>query len=178
MPLRTGDQFKFAAELDRPAYLYLFWIDEYGKAVPVYPWKLGEWGTRPGAEEPTAKLVLPGPDGPGFQVTGQIDGMETVLMLARPTRLEATDDEVKGWFRDLTPLAFPSPDARVWFEDFDVLRVDKSRFRENRGFKYAGELTSADGPLGLQAELGRRIGKANAGYSRAVSFARVGKRGD
>ncbi|MBA4064264.1 MAG: hypothetical protein C0501_11230 [Isosphaera sp.] len=171
MPLRTGDQFKFVAEVDRPAYLYLFWIDEHGAAVPVYPWEPGEWGTRPAAEEPRERLEVTAPGGRGFEVTGDGNGMETVLMLARPTRLEAGDEVVRGWFRDLKPLAFRGADARVWFENFDVLRSDRLR-----GLKYAGELTAADGPLGLQAEVGRRIGKGDAGYARAVSFARVGKR--
>src|SRR6185369_2474881 len=47
MPLRTGDEFKIVAEVDRPAYLYLFWVDENGAGVPVYPWQPGKWGTRP-----------------------------------------------------------------------------------------------------------------------------------
>src|SRR5262249_21435455 len=51
LPLKPGDQFRIEATTDRPAYLYLFWIDTEGKTVPVYPWQPGKWGTRPAEEQ-------------------------------------------------------------------------------------------------------------------------------
>src|SRR5262249_53671744 len=56
MPVRTGDHVKVVAAVEPPAYLYLFWIDEAGAGVPVYPWRLGEWGSRPAAEAPVPRL--------------------------------------------------------------------------------------------------------------------------
>lgn len=35
MPLRPGDYVKIVAEVDPPAFLYVFWIDEHGQGVPV-----------------------------------------------------------------------------------------------------------------------------------------------
>jgi hypothetical protein len=170
MPLRPGDLFKITAEIDPPAYLYLIWIDEKGQAVPVYPWVPGKWGTRPAEEMPLPRLEIKAPNGNYLKVTGDAAAMETVLMLARPTPLQASDAEVQGWFAGLGPLPLRGAKARVWFEDFDLVRNDPTR-----GFSYDDDLQKPTSPLGLQGVLRGRIGSA-AAYSRAISFARLGKK--
>jgi hypothetical protein len=167
MPLRTGDEFKIVAEVNPPAYLYLFWVDENGAAVPVYPWKTGQWGTRPTDERAVPRLELVAPNGKGFSITGDAKGMETIVMLARSERLPASDAEVQGWFAGLKPLPFRGEQARVWFEDFDVLRTD-----EKRGLKFDGDVNAVDGPRGLQLALKQKVGPVE--LARAISFARVG----
>ena len=168
MPLRTGDEFKIVAEVDRPAYLYLFWVDENGAGVPVYPWQVGKWGTRPADERPVAALELLAPNGKGFAITGDAKGMETIVMLARSERLAVSDAEVQGWFAGLKPLPFRGAQARVWFENFDVLRTD-----EKRGLKYGGDLSEVGGPRRLQLALKQKVGPVE--LARAISFARVGR---
>lgn len=37
LPLKAGDAFCIEAELDRPAYVDILWIDTDGKVHPVYP---------------------------------------------------------------------------------------------------------------------------------------------
>ena len=41
-----------------PAFVYVFWIDETGAAVPLYPWVPLRWGTRPAAEASLAVTAL------------------------------------------------------------------------------------------------------------------------
>jgi serine/threonine protein kinase len=168
MPLRKGDHFKIVADVDRASYLYLFWIDENGIGVPVYPWKPGQWGTRPEEEQPVTKLDRVATNGKAFRVTGDSNGMETILMFARSSKLEASENEIRGWFANLKPLPFRGIQARVWFENFDVLRKDTKR-----GFEIDGDVTAKDGPMGLQSTLEQRIG-TKVEFSRAISFARIG----
>jgi hypothetical protein len=94
--------------------------------------------------------------------------METILMLATSTKLDKSDEEIKTWFAGLKPLPYRGPLARVWFDNFDVLRSDASR-----GFEIAGDVSATNGPLGMQSTLGKRIGKVD--LSRAISFSRIGK---
>jgi serine/threonine protein kinase len=169
MPLRPGDQFKITAEVRPPAYLYLFWIDEAGKAVPVYPWVPGRWGTRPAHEERVGSVEIKSPRGNALKITGEAAGMETVLMLARAEPLDAAEEEVRGWFAGLPPLPFRSEKARAWFENFDLLRNDATR-----GFTIDADRQGERSPLGLQATLAGRIG-TKATYFRAITFARLGK---
>jgi hypothetical protein len=171
MPLKPGDQMKFVAELDRPAFLYVFWIDETGTTHPAYPWRLTEWGSRPAVEEPVARQDIRWPNGAAVEITGDTAGTETVLMLARPTPLEATDEQVKQWFAGLKPVPFKGEKARVWFENFDLLVGDPLRAPGMADRDGAG-----DGPLALQKTLRQRIGD-RAAYSRAISFSRLGKQG-
>jgi serine/threonine protein kinase len=165
MPLKPGDQLRLIAEVNPPAFLYVFWIDEKGEAVPAYPWRFGEWGTRPAAEAPADRADVKWPGGEALKIDGPNAGTETVLMLARPTRLEAGDAEVQKWFAGLRPVSFQGDKAKVWFEDYDVLHGDALRA--------PGKAAEVDGPRGLQAELRRRIGPETA-WSRAVSFSRRG----
>jgi hypothetical protein len=168
LPLRPADHFKITVEVDPPAYLYLIWVEEKGAAVPVYPWVLGNWGTRPAEEKPLHRLEVKAPNGNWLKVTGDTPAMETVLLLARPTPLPASDAEARGWFAGLAPLPLRGEKARVWFEDFELLRHDPTR-----SFSYDDDLQNATSPLGLQEVLRGRIGRA-AAFSRAISFARLG----
>jgi serine/threonine protein kinase len=169
MPLRPGRLFKIVAEVEPAAYLYLFWIDEKGETLPVYPWVPSKWGTRPAEEKPAGRLEIKSPDGKYLQVTGDGAGMETILLLARPDKLDKSEEEVRRWFAGLVPLPLRGERSRVWFENFDLVRNDVTR-----GFSYAADLNKPDTPLAQQIELGRRIGKA-AAFARAISFARLGK---
>jgi hypothetical protein len=170
MPLRPGDQFKITAEVQPPAYLYLFWIDEAGKAVPVYPWVVGQWGTRPTHEERVESVEIKSPKGTALKITGEVAGMETVLMLARAEPLDVPEGEVRGWFAGLPALPFRGERARAWFENFDLLRHDPTR-----GFTIDADVRDGPSPAGLQATLAGRIG-TKAGYSRAITFGRLGKK--
>jgi serine/threonine protein kinase len=174
LPLKPGDHVKVVAEVSPAAFLYLFWIDETGATVPLYPWSPLAWGTRPESEEALGRVEVRDPRGNWFKVTGDAPGMETLLMLARPDRLGAGDEEVRAWFRGLPRLRFVGEKARAWFENFDLVPADGNR---PRSLEYGGEVGAADGPLALQAVLRQRIGSA-ATFSRAVSFARLGKEGD
>ena len=170
MPLKPGDQVKLVAEVDPSAFLYVFWIDETGAAVPAYPWRFGEWGSWPATEQAVPKVDIKWPGGQALKIEGDNAGTETVLMLARPTKLEASDAEVKAWFAGLKPVPFKGDKARVWFEDFDILRTDRDRAPG------MADLAEDSSPLGLQATLRRRIGMSQ-GFSRAISFSRLGKKG-
>jgi hypothetical protein len=165
MPLKSGDQVQVIAEVDPPAFLYVFWIDDKAEAVPAYPWRFSEWATRPATEVLVSKVDVKWPTGHALKIDGPNKGTETVLMLARPTRLEASDAEVQRWFAGLEPVPFQGDRAKVWFEDYDLLRGDALRA--------PGKAEDVDGPRGLQAELRRRIG-LGTGWSRAVSFSRRG----
>src|SRR5262249_46612098 len=132
----------------------------------AYPWRLNEWGSRPADEKPVEEVGITWPGGQTLKIDGVNAGTETVLMLARPTKLELPDDQVQKWFAGLRPVPFLGDNACVWFENFDVLRDDPDR-------RAPGKVEELDGPRGLQAELRQRIGSA-ATFSRAVSFSRRG----
>jgi len=169
MPIKPGDLFVIEASASPAAYLYLFWIDETGQAAPVYPWQPGQWGTRPAGERPQTELTVRSPTGNYFEVTGDTAGMETILMIARPEKLTATEDEIKSWFARLKPVPFRGEKARIWLEAFDVLSVDKTR-----AVNWTGAVDDSD-PARQQQLLRQRIGVPKPGLVRAVTFARLGK---
>jgi hypothetical protein len=172
LPLKPGDQFRIAARADRPAYLYLFWIDTEGHAVPVYPWQPGQWGTRPADERPVAALELPPTAAKGYTISGDRPGMETLILVARPERLTLTDEQIRGWFAGLpAQRPFQNPESAVWFENGRIVTGDDSR--RPRGFE---ETAIADPVLRVQGLLKERIGPHAAGTA-AVSFARLGRGG-
>lgn len=90
--LAVGDQLLFDAEVNRPAYLYVIWIDTEGKPYPLYPWVGGDWGRRLAPEKPTTHLILPVSEGDLLEVTKGPAGKDTIMMLARETPLPAGVD--------------------------------------------------------------------------------------
>jgi hypothetical protein len=115
LPLKAGELLRIEAEVDRPAYLYLVYLDCQGKATPLYPWQ-GGWQKR-GPEAPRERLSVPesgaAPLDPGPS------GVESILLLARAEPLPPEQDAmVERAFRDLPGqqglLALP---AAAWFRD-------------------------------------------------------------
>jgi serine/threonine protein kinase len=174
LPVYEGDTFRIEAQVTVPAsaYLYLFWINTEGKVVPVYPWVPGKWGTRPETETPVNKLSLPGSphlDG-GLSILGDVEGMETLLLLARKTPWELDDAAIRELFDGLPPQR-PVQDRRsaVWFENGRVVENDSHRKRVHF------EVTRIDDPvLRLQRLLQERL-RPIATFSSAVSFAHLPK---
>jgi serine/threonine protein kinase len=86
LPLRAGDEVRIVAKLNRPAYLYVLWLDASGKAVPLYPWIDGDWRRRR-EERPVADLKLPVKAGQAYRIDPGPPGLEVVLLLASDSPL-------------------------------------------------------------------------------------------
>ena len=170
MPVQEGDQFRVQAEVQPAAYLYLFWIDTEGQAVPVFPWQAGKWGTRPAAERPRSQLSLPEERATGgYSIKGKATGMETLLLLARPEPLALDEAAVRRLFAGLPPQR-PVQDRRsaVWFENGAVVRHDARRQRSHLQVTEINDLV-----FRLQGLLRDRL-QPQAAFTAAVSFARPG----
>lgn len=109
-----GDRVRFQVELNRPAYLYVVWIDGEGKATPVYPWTNGDWSNRP-QETPQRGLGLPREVGDFWVMNADRDATETVVVLARSTPLPRLSPTGR-WFADLP--------AQPPIRQIDVVRFD------------------------------------------------------
>jgi serine/threonine protein kinase len=170
LPLRVKDQIRAEAEVTPAAYLYLFWIDTEGKADPVYPWEPGKWGTRPAEEQPRSHLELPKQLTKGWTITGAKEGMETLILLARPTPWELSDDAIQQLLAGL-PVQRPVQDPRsaVWFENGAVVKQDARRQRA-----HFVEENINDPVLHLQELLREKL-QPHGTFTTAVSFARQGK---
>jgi hypothetical protein len=172
LPLHPGDQYRVEAKVTPAAYLYLFRISTEGEADPVYPWQPGTWGTRP-AEAPRDELSLPPGADKGYTVKGDREGVETWLLLARPSPLDADDATVQGWFAGGRPQG-PAQDARsaVWFENGRVVHDDPRLKRDPLVF---GASNIDDPVLRMQDLLRERLQPPRAAFTTAVSYARLGK---
>jgi serine/threonine protein kinase len=179
-PLRAGDQIQIEVRLNRPAYVYVMWIDSEGVVGPVYPWIEGDWKRRR-AEKPVQELVLPdrhigvAPPGgwkgpPTYKVEKGPAGMETMLLLVRSTPLPESVDlnaalaglgEQKRNNRDeLNEVA--------WFEDGRLVRDE-----EGRAFNLKETQEAQNPVLRLQNTLRNRLGERFE-YTRAVTFGNQG----
>ena len=76
--------------VDRPAFLYLVWLDGTGKATPIYPWIKGDWRIRPETEKPLPRLNLPESAAEGGKVEGTKSGVENLVLLALEEQLPSS----------------------------------------------------------------------------------------
>ncbi|MFI5455303.1 MAG: DUF4384 domain-containing protein [Isosphaerales bacterium] len=83
LPLKAGDRIRIEARLDRPAYLYLFWIGSDGKVGPIYPWTEGKWEQRPAREQKVERVILPAKTDQAWTMPAGSAGIETLVLLAR-----------------------------------------------------------------------------------------------
>jgi serine/threonine protein kinase len=172
LPLYAGDKFRIEAHVEVPAYLYLFWINTEGQALPLYPWKPGKWGTRPAEENPARDVSLPVNRTAGYEIKKDVEGMETLLMLARATPLPLDDAALQKLFAGIGQQR-PIQDRRsaVWFENGKVVEGDPHRKRDY----FDTEVGLNDPVLRLQSLIEERL-QPQASFTSAVSFARLGER--
>jgi hypothetical protein len=83
VPVKSGDEVRVEAGLDRPAYLYLFWLGADGKVAPLYPWKELKWTERPLQEEKVERVDVPEIVDKTMTLDPSAPGLETLVLLAR-----------------------------------------------------------------------------------------------
>ena len=140
MPLRPEDWIRVKAELSRPAYVYLIWIDSQGRASPVYPWKPGAWTGLPAKQSPTERLSLPEAADEGWPIEGP-GGMETLLLLAREEPLPSAMD-VAGLLAGLPRQPMFDENLLAWFDNGSLVTRDMDHLR-GLGFQQQGRIDDA-----------------------------------
>ncbi|MCI0461477.1 MAG: protein kinase [Gemmataceae bacterium] len=168
LPLKPKDQIRIEAQVNRPAYLYVLWIDAAGKVSPVYPWKPGRWEERPADERPTTELSLPEEANVGWEIDEGPAGMETLLLLVRESPWPRAVD-LQALVSGLPPQRRQHPQAAVWFENGAVVLNEAER---GPSFFVTKEI---DDPVLQTQQLLKGKLQPYCSYSRAVSFANQGK---
>jgi len=113
LPLRADDLIQIQVEVNRPAYLYVVWIDSQGKATPVYPWTPGRWEQRRKNEKPSKRLSLP--SAADYVPMEGPSGMETLMLLARDEPLP-DNVELRKYFTGLPPTHLSERRALIRFD--------------------------------------------------------------
>jgi hypothetical protein len=130
LPLRTGDRVRVAAQLSRPAFIYVVWLDAQGVALPVYPWHAGEWDQRRRSEQPQTRLAIPERRDAAWMMQVPQDGMETLLLLGRPTELPP-DVSLPTLLKDVGRNSLPRRNHASWFQEGSPLRKQTADARSN-----------------------------------------------
>jgi hypothetical protein len=167
MPLRIGDEFCILAELDRPAYVYVLWINPDGTVQPIHPWRPGHWDERPEADEKAQRLRWPAAADRYYKVTKDRAGMLTLVLLARESPLPREVD-LRAEIGELPVQKAPDLRATVWFEN--GIRAKNRRGRDGM----FDEVRRDDPVLAVQERIRERLLGRYFDYSLAVSFARGG----
>jgi serine/threonine protein kinase len=166
-PLQKGDEVRVVAELNRPAYLYVLWIDTRGKVGPVYPWLGGEW-ERPEQERAVQRLSLPEKPGDIWPIKPGPAGMEALVLLAREAPLSPEVDLAKA-LGDLGPQPLLDEMDVAWFENGELVRGEPERAPNLK------EARPGSSPvLRTQGALQERLKGLGFTYTRAVTFANRG----
>jgi hypothetical protein len=167
LPLKPGDRFAVEAELDRPGYCYILWIDADGTVDPVYPWRPGHWEERPAEEQPVTRLRRPEALDRSYGIKESAPGMETLVLLVRATPLPR-DLDLRAELGPVRAQAAQSLEATVWFQNGAVVKGDPGRLA-------SWDEEKADDPVRqTQEQIRSRLGRWFQ-YTWAVSFAVRGK---
>jgi hypothetical protein len=137
LPLRPQDWIRIEGSSDRPAHLYVVWIDATGEATPLWPWRspdpsrTARWTDPRDDDQPRRFLKLP----EDFRASSNImplsedvTGVVAVLMLVREKPLG--DGDVAELARLLAPRrrkALKQMELAVWLENGERLTRVKDR---------------------------------------------------
>jgi serine/threonine-protein kinase len=172
LPLRRKDRFRIEAKVEPAAFLYLIWVDPGKDVTPVYPWDpVKGWGSRPANEGPVPRLSLPPAARDLYEADEAKPGVATMVLLARPTKLDVPDAEVRRWFEALPDLPLPPGGERgvVWFDNYVAVTGDPTRHGTFR------VVPASDPFAAWQGRLQRAVGD-RAAFQTAISFARTGRK--
>jgi serine/threonine protein kinase len=133
LPLRAGDWMRVEAVSNRPAYLYVIYLDARGEASPLFPWRQYDWSNCP-AEEKRTRLRLPeDPRKDAAPLDPGPSGVEAVMLLARNEPLGAAEvDRLRELFKNKPPAAkFDPLLGAVWLGREVHFGNDQDRSRPN-----------------------------------------------
>ena len=163
LPLQPQDQVRVEVHLNRPAYVYLLWVNTEGVVLPLYPWAPGDWTQRP-PDIRTDYVSSPAATDQAWPIQGPA-GMETLQLLVRETPLPR-DVDLEELLDGLPAQRMVDPRAMVWFADGKV--VDQHHYLRGPDLENPQEL---DDPLvEAQGMIEERVGRYFT-VNRAVSFA-------
>jgi serine/threonine protein kinase len=179
VPIKPGDEVRVEAGVNRPAYLYLFWIGSDGKVAPLYPWKEQDWNQRPDHEAKVESIDLPEVIDEAMPLPPSAPGLETLVLLARedsplPRDADTTlERDLAGPQRTQLPEGDQRKYAAIWLENGQEFTFDEQ-----------GKQRSAPGPKTRQSddpvlrirELLRKKLPALGAYHRAVIVPNQGGR--
>ena len=168
MPLRDNDWLRVKVDLNRPAYVYLVWIDSQGKAAPVYPWTPGKWLPLPSRQTREQRVNLPSAIDEGWPIKGPA-GMETLLLLARDEPLPSGFDVAKE-LADLPVQPMLDERSLVWFDHGTLVTKEQDQLR---GVAFDEQARIDNAVLKTQRQIQERLGPTFA-LIRAVSVASRG----
>jgi tRNA A-37 threonylcarbamoyl transferase component Bud32 len=167
LPLTARDEFAVEVEMERPAYVYVVWIDADGEVLPVYPWQAGHWESPRGQERPIKSLRRPEALNHLYPVPEE-PGMETLVLLARETPLPA-DVDLQAEVGKFDKQTAQDIRACVWFENGKEVKD-----RPGRGAGRFDEKKIHDPVMEAQQRIKEKL-QRHFSYTRAVSFANQGK---
>jgi hypothetical protein len=174
VPVKSGDEVRIEAGVNRPAYLYLFWIGSDGKVAPLYPWKDHDWTRRPDHEDKVEGIELPEVITDTWELPPSAPGLETLVLLAReesPLPRDADSALQRGL---VGPPMSRLPDGMteaVWLENGQEFGLDE------RGKERAApgpKARTTDDPVLRIRELLRNRLSGRGEYHRAVIVPNLG----
>jgi serine/threonine protein kinase len=114
LPVRNGEMVHLEARADQPAYLYLLWVTSGGTVQALYPWNPAEGFKSARSEKAVREVHTPPELNRGWEVEGT-EGLETAILLARPTPLPREVD-LETEIGSLRPALNVSPTEMAWLE--------------------------------------------------------------
>jgi hypothetical protein len=168
LPLKPGDLLRIEATLNRPAYLYLVWLDSSGRATPLWPWVNSDWRNRSADRDRSRQaLSVPEDSEMGAPLDPGPSGIEALLLLARDEPLPAGENLAQrfaGWPRQpgLDPLRLR---LAAWFENGEPVHDEPERAPIN-----VAQAQSLEDPVWRARALLRGGLRPLFGYTRAVCF--------
>jgi tRNA A-37 threonylcarbamoyl transferase component Bud32 len=172
VPVCEDEMIMVEVAMNKPAYLYLVWVDGKGLVTPLYPWNrnvldIQDIAVPPPQQQPQHLLRNPPRDRSGW-VLDNTPGLDTILLLANPTPLPANVS-----LADLIgrlPAAPLGPSTEVIVNAFDRgKRVDDLTWGQDRAPKKEAKQIDDQ----LQALVDRL--KDRFEVIRAIQFAHVPK---
>ncbi len=176
VPLKTGDDVRVEARLNRPAYLYLFWLGSDGKVAPLYPWKEHDWSRRPDHEDKVKAVELPEVIDETMPLPPSAPGLETLVLLARddsplPRDADATlERELAGLQTTRIPDGMRKS---VWLENGQEFVLFDHDNRPTRGAP-SSKTRKSDDPVLRIRELLRKNLPGLGEYHQAVIVPNMG----
>jgi hypothetical protein len=167
-PLKAEDRVHVEARLDKPAYIYILWIDSAGSLLPLYPWQSGNWNSRPSDESPIDQISLPTSAIEALPLSAE-PGMETMIMLVCQSPLEA-DFELRKTLGALPQQTAQQAGSLVEFVNGQVVTELQIPGRGPKLF----DPSKIDDPVLFTQQLIQDKLTEQFSYIRSISFANQG----